>query len=139
MPLPQKHTHSHPPVSENHSLPFPCVRKSLTVIPLPQKHTHSHPPASESFLVFRDRVSLCSPGCPGAQAVDQAGLQLRNPPASDSRVMGLMTSGYQDALPCLRNLQATPCLTQRHAPASHPHSTSETHSQSSPLTPECRD
>jgi hypothetical protein len=27
------------------------------------------------FLVFRDRVSLCSPGCPGAHFVDQAGLK----------------------------------------------------------------
>jgi hypothetical protein len=34
------------------------------------------------FLVFRDRVSLCSPGCPGTHSVDQAGLGLRNPPAS---------------------------------------------------------
>jgi hypothetical protein len=31
-------------------------------------------------LVFRDRVSLCSPGCPGTHSVDQAGLELRNPP-----------------------------------------------------------
>ena len=41
------------------------------------------------FLVFRDRVSLCSPGCPGTHFVDQAGLELRNPPASASRVLGL--------------------------------------------------
>jgi hypothetical protein len=34
------------------------------------------------FFVFRDRVSLCSPGCPGTHFVDQAGLELRNPPAS---------------------------------------------------------
>ena len=34
------------------------------------------------LLVFRDRVSLCSPGCPGTHFVDQAGLELRNPPAS---------------------------------------------------------
>jgi hypothetical protein len=27
------------------------------------------------FLVFRDRVSLCSPGCPGTHFVDQAGLE----------------------------------------------------------------
>jgi hypothetical protein len=40
-------------------------------------------------LVFRDRVSLCSPGCPGTHFVDQAGLELRNPPASASRVLGL--------------------------------------------------
>jgi hypothetical protein len=36
------------------------------------------------FLVFRDRVSLYSPGCPGTHFVDQAGLELRNPPASAS-------------------------------------------------------
>ena len=40
-------------------------------------------------LVFRDRVSLCSPGCPGTHFVNQAGLELRNPPASASRVLGL--------------------------------------------------
>jgi len=40
-------------------------------------------------LFFRDRVSLYSPGCPGAHFVDQAGLELRNPPASASRVLGL--------------------------------------------------
>jgi hypothetical protein len=31
------------------------------------------------WLVFRDRVSLCSSGCPGTHSVDQAGLELRNP------------------------------------------------------------
>jgi hypothetical protein len=41
------------------------------------------------FMVFRDRVSLYSPGCPGAHFVDQAGLELRNPPASASRVLEL--------------------------------------------------
>jgi hypothetical protein len=41
------------------------------------------------FWFFRDRVSLCSPGCPGIHFVDQAGLELRNPPASASRVLGL--------------------------------------------------
>jgi hypothetical protein len=41
------------------------------------------------FFVFRDRVSLCSPGCPGTHSVDQAGLELRNPPASASQVLGL--------------------------------------------------
>jgi hypothetical protein len=40
-------------------------------------------------FVFRDRVSLCSPGCPGTHSVDQAGLKLRNPPASASQVLGL--------------------------------------------------
>jgi hypothetical protein len=41
------------------------------------------------FLVFRDRVSLYSPGCPGTHFVDQAGLELRNLPDSASRVLGL--------------------------------------------------
>jgi hypothetical protein len=41
------------------------------------------------LLFFRDRVSLCSPGCPGTHFVDQAGLELRNPPASASQVLGL--------------------------------------------------
>jgi hypothetical protein len=41
------------------------------------------------FCFFRDRVSLCSPGCPGTHFVDQAGLELRNPPASASQVLGL--------------------------------------------------
>jgi hypothetical protein len=41
------------------------------------------------FLVLRDRVSLCSPGCPGTRSVDQAGLELRNLPASASQVLGL--------------------------------------------------
>jgi hypothetical protein len=41
------------------------------------------------YLVFRDRVSLYSPGCPGTHFVDQAGLELRNRPASASLVLGL--------------------------------------------------
>jgi hypothetical protein len=40
-------------------------------------------------FVFRDRVSLYSPGCPGTHFVDQAGLKLRNPPVSASPVLGL--------------------------------------------------
>ena len=41
------------------------------------------------LLVFQDRISLCSPGCPGTHFVDQAALELRNPPASASQVLGL--------------------------------------------------
>jgi hypothetical protein len=41
------------------------------------------------FLFFRDRVSLYSSGCPGTHFVDQAGLELRNLPASASQVLGL--------------------------------------------------
>ena len=39
--------------------------------------------------LFQDRVSLCSPGCPGTHSVNQAGLEIRNPPASASQVLGL--------------------------------------------------
>jgi hypothetical protein len=38
---------------------------------------------------FQDKVSLCNPGCPGTPSVDQAGLELRNLPASASQVLGL--------------------------------------------------
>jgi hypothetical protein len=52
------------------------------------------------FVFFRDRVSLYRAGCPGTHFVDQAGLELRNPPASASRVLGLKacatTPGSQD-------------------------------------------
>jgi hypothetical protein len=41
------------------------------------------------FCFYQDRVSLYIPGCPGTHFVDQAGLELRNPPASASRVLGL--------------------------------------------------
>ena len=41
------------------------------------------------FWFFGDRVSLCSPGCPGTHSVDQAGLELKNLPASTSQVLGL--------------------------------------------------
>jgi hypothetical protein len=41
------------------------------------------------YFIFPDRVSLCSPGCPGTNFVDQAGLKLRNVPASACRVLGL--------------------------------------------------
>jgi hypothetical protein len=41
------------------------------------------------FFVFQDGFSLCSPGCPGTYSVDQAGLELRNPPAFASQVLGL--------------------------------------------------
>ena len=41
------------------------------------------------FLVFRDRVSLYSSGCPGTLFVDQAALELRNLPAFASQVLRL--------------------------------------------------
>jgi hypothetical protein len=55
-------------------------------------------------FVFRDRVSLCSLGCPGTHSVDQAGLELRNPPASAAQVLGLKacatTPGWGWAMVC---------------------------------------
>jgi hypothetical protein len=42
-----------------------------------------------SDFFFQDRVSLCSTGCSGTHSVDQAGLELRNPPTSASQVLGL--------------------------------------------------
>jgi hypothetical protein len=49
---------------------------------------------------FRDRVSLCSPGCPGTHFANQAGLELRKLPAFASQVLELkacttMHSCYQ--------------------------------------------
>jgi hypothetical protein len=41
------------------------------------------------LLFFQDSISLCSPGCPRTHSVDQAGLELRNPPASASQVLKL--------------------------------------------------
>jgi hypothetical protein len=41
------------------------------------------------FIFYQDRVSLCSPGCPGTHSVNQAGLKLRNLPASASQVLEL--------------------------------------------------
>jgi hypothetical protein len=52
------------------------------------------PSISFLFLVFDfwffETGFLCiALGCPGTHSVDQAGLKLRNPPASASRVLGL--------------------------------------------------
>ena len=41
-----------------------------------QEDLSSRPGRSQFFLVFRDRVSLCSPGCPRTHSEDQAGLEL---------------------------------------------------------------
>jgi hypothetical protein len=56
------------------------------------QNINSHPSFYWAFLCpppSPDWVSLCSPGCPRTHFVDQAGLELRNPPASASRVLGL--------------------------------------------------
>jgi hypothetical protein len=50
---------------------------------------HQSQPCGKIFFFSRDRVSVCSSGCPGTHSVDQAGLEIRNPPASASQVLGL--------------------------------------------------
>jgi hypothetical protein len=53
------------------------------------------------FFFFPDRVSLCSPGCPGTHSVDQAGLELRNPPVSASQMLGLKVCATTARLVCM--------------------------------------
>jgi hypothetical protein len=75
-----------PPTSITEKIPS---RLAYSLILSPHPHPHPHPP---------DRVSLCSSGCSGIHFVDQAGLELRNPPASASQGLGLKacatTLGY---------------------------------------------
>ena len=40
-------------------------------------------------ISFQDRIALCSPCCPGTYFVDQADLEIRNPPGSASQMLGL--------------------------------------------------
>ena len=66
---------------------FPCITLVILELTLWTKLDLN----SEICLTFffRDRVSLCSSGCPGTHSVDQAGLELRNLPASASQELGL--------------------------------------------------
>jgi hypothetical protein len=76
-----------------------CSSAALELTVSPAGPHLCSPPPFHSFVVvwfgclfgwfFWDRVSLCSPGCPGTHSVDQTGLELRNPPASASRVLGI--------------------------------------------------
>jgi hypothetical protein len=81
-------------VTDTHGkdLTFTCVLEIYAQV-LIQVFTLPGEPSSNARILFLfyfpDRVSLCSPGCPGTYFVDQAGLELRNPPASASRVLGL--------------------------------------------------
>ena len=50
------------------------------------------------FGIFWDSVSLYSPGCPGTHSEDQAGLELRNLPASASQVLGLQACATMPSL-----------------------------------------
>jgi hypothetical protein len=69
--------------------------------------------ASNSSFWFWDRVSLYSPGCPGTHFVDQAGLELRNPPASDSQVLGLKVCATT-----ARHASNSSCLNRCYQPVS---------------------
>jgi hypothetical protein len=65
--------------------------------------------------VLETRFLCCSPGCPGTHSVDQAGLELRNPPASAFRVLGLKESGISElgsGGTCLTRVMGTmyPCV-----------------------------
>jgi hypothetical protein len=71
-------------------------RRPLTLIKLPMKMVvlfgaRGRSGAGGAFFFFlpQDRVSLCSPGCPGTHSVDQAGLELRNLPASAFGIKGV--------------------------------------------------
>jgi hypothetical protein len=70
-----------------------CWESNLHSLPeqpvLLTTESYFHLKKKNFFLVLQDRFSLCSPGCPGTRSVDQAGLELRNPPASASQVLGL--------------------------------------------------
>ena len=50
------------------------------------------------FLVFGDRVYLCSPSCPGSHSVDQAGLKVTEinlPPHSNSKQRASTSSSHR--------------------------------------------
>jgi hypothetical protein len=53
-----------------------------------------------SWLPPSQGYSLYSPGCPGTHFVDQAGLELRNPPASAFRVLGLKARATKPGSSC---------------------------------------
>jgi hypothetical protein len=59
------------------------------------------------WLFFQETVSLCIPDCPGTHFVDQAGLELRNPPASASQVLGLKV--------CATTAQRNICVLKEHS------------------------
>jgi hypothetical protein len=61
-------------------------------------------------LFFWDRVSLYSPGCPGTHFVDQDGFELRNPPASASRGLGLKACATTPGMPFLSTTLVSPSL-----------------------------
>jgi hypothetical protein len=87
-----------PPVEQ---APGPISKQSVSsVTVMPQLCLLVHSTWQQSLNITclpytPDKVSLCSPGCPGTHSVDQAGLELRNPPASASQVLGLKVCDLQ--------------------------------------------
>jgi hypothetical protein len=78
------------PCSCFHSNTFPGSKNwRPPKYPLPAQHIGKGRHYRNKKIFFRYRISLYSPGCPGTHSVDQAGLKLRNPPASVSQVLGL--------------------------------------------------
>ena len=72
---------------------WPGTQKSTSLC-LPRAEIDSVPIMPTFFfvclvLVFQDRVSLCSPGCPGTCFVDQASLELSGPLVCASQVLAL--------------------------------------------------
>ena len=61
-----------------------------------------------TFFFFLNRVSLYSPGCPETYSVDQAGLELRNLPASASQVLGIKACATMPSGVCEERVQLPP-------------------------------
>jgi hypothetical protein len=91
-----------------------CSKSDLLSNMGPELSAISTPPQQSQVLrttppTHTHRVSLCSPGCPGIHSVDQAGLELRNPPAFASQVLGLKaraTTAQQGQTLILINLRS---------------------------------
>ena len=78
---------------------------------------HSPSFKARFVLFFQDHVSLCSPGCPETHSVDQAGLELRNMPASAFWVLGFKawaTNTMPKALLYCTNMPQYSSITYEH-------------------------
>jgi hypothetical protein len=95
------------PVSPSVALVYGSLTDHLTVKVLCSCYVGSHflPEIFHCilfcFLIFRDRVSLCSSGCPETHSTDQADLKLRGPLDSASRVLGLKEATTISSLPAI--------------------------------------
>jgi hypothetical protein len=72
-------------------------------------------------LFFKTEFLLYSLGCPGTHSVDQAGLELRNPPASASQVLGLKacaTTAWHEGS-SKRQVHTTKCLHKKQGKSSY--------------------